>query len=134
MYSAELWKNQASHSQQAAQLLYDSGFYRDSVSRAYYASYQAATAVSVDHGDAANFPTGWNNPSHEQLPELIRNNRNVPLSARREVCKRLRYLRNAREDADYRPGHTVDSSTARDCLRALSTVFRYLQGDYNEPE
>lgn len=127
MYSSEQWRNQAAQSLQAAQLLFDEGRYRDCASRAYYAAYQAATSICVAHGDSTNFPTGWNNPSHEQLPELILNNGGFTRQERRTVVRLLRSLRTAREDADYRPGRTVDKQTAFNSLRDVLVVRRLLR-------
>lgn len=39
----------------------------------------------------------------------------------------LRRLRHRREDADYRPGVTVDFRAARDSLRDVAGVFYLLQ-------
>lgn len=131
MLEARSWKRLAQESLIAAKALYEDNFYRACVNRTYYASYQAATAESVSHGDAGSFPTGWNNPSHEQLPGLILNNGGLTLPQRRSIAHSLRFLRNAREDADYRPGHTVDQNVARDCLREAASVLRVL-GVQNE--
>ena len=100
---------------------------RSCVSRLYYAAYQAAASVSITHGDATRFPNGWNNPSHEQLPDLVQNNGNLSLPARRTAARILRLLRNFREDADYRPGRTVDAATVRTALLAASTLFEVLE-------
>ena len=100
---------------------------RSCVSRIYYAAYQAAASVSITHGDAARFPNGWNNPSHEQLPDLVQNNGNLSLPARRTAARILRLLRNFREDADYRPGRTVDTATVRTALLAAATLFEVLE-------
>ncbi|HET6384026.1 MAG TPA: hypothetical protein VFJ58_11600 [Armatimonadota bacterium] len=67
-----------------------------------------------------NFPAGWNNPSHEQLPDLIGNNGGLTINSRRTVRKMLRALRSLREDADYRMGRTVDVESARTALLMAS--------------
>ncbi len=129
MYSAEKWNTQAVQSLQSAQLLFVAERYRDCASRAYYAAYQAATAVCVEHGDGVNFPPGWNNPTHEQLPGLLLNNSGLTLSERRTAARLLRSLRAAREDADYRPGRTVDKTTALNSLRDMLVVRRLLKAE-----
>jgi uncharacterized protein (UPF0332 family) len=126
MYTAEQWENQARQSLEAAQLLFNEEYYRDCVSRAYYAAYQAAAAASVEHGDSRNFPVGWNNPSHEQLPDLIANNGDLSQATRKEVRRLLRILRSSREDADYRPGRTVDRITAYQCLSGAIVILKHL--------
>lgn len=126
MYSPEQWRNQATQSLQSAQLLFAAERYRDCASRAYYAAYQASTAVCVAHGDSINFLPGWNNPSHEQLPGLIRANGSVDVQNRRNIIRLLRILRSYREDADYRPGRTVDQVIARECLSGATAVLKYL--------
>ncbi len=107
---------------------------RSCVSRIYYAAYQAATSVCIAHGDLSRFPPGWNNPSHEQLPDLVQTNGDLTLSARRTSARVLRLLRNFREDADYRPGRTVDAVTVRTALLAVATLFEVLEIDDNEHE
>lgn len=94
----------------AKRLLRNSDDHRSCVSRAYYSAYQAATAVCIEHGDSADFPDGWNNPTHEQLPNLIANNGEIKLDPRRTVLKILRELRYLREDADYRDSITVNAA------------------------
>jgi uncharacterized protein (UPF0332 family) len=55
------WKGMSLARLRAAKALLDLGFYRDSVSRSYYAAYCAATSRVVGHG--SSFVRG--NPSHE---------------------------------------------------------------------
>lgn len=105
---------------------------RSCISRIYYAAYQAAASVCIAHGDAVRFPNGWNNPSHEQLPDLVQNNGDFSPSARRMAARILRLLRNFREDADYRPGRTVDAATVRTALLAVATLFAVLEINDNE--
>ncbi len=128
---AELWQRLALVTLSTARLLRDRDDFRSCVSRIYYAAYQAATAICLKHGDAAQFPAGWNNPSHEQLPDLIQNNGDLNLSARRTATRILRLLRNFREDADYRPGRTVDSATVRTAFLAVTTLFEVLEINYD---
>jgi len=128
---AELWRSMAFVTLGTARLLRDRDDFRSSVSRIYYAAYQVATAACIAHGDAAQFPVGWNNPSHEQLPDLTQNNGDFNLSARRTATRILRLLRNFREDADYRPGRTVDSVTVRTAFLAVTTLFEVLEIDYD---
>ncbi len=124
---AVLWKQMSLMTLDTAKSLRERDDFRSCVSRIYYAAYQAASSVSIAHGDAARFPAGWNNPSHEQLPDLVQNNGDLALPARRTVARILRLLRNFREDADYRPGRTVDAVTVRTALLAVVTLFEVLE-------
>ena len=100
--------------------------FRSSVNRAYYAAYQAATAACFLHGDTALFPHGWNNPSHDQLPSLIRNNGDLARETRRKVARLLRQLRTFRENADYRPGISVLRSQALLCAQEATFILEAL--------
>ena len=104
----------------AAKALLDGGFYRDSVSRSYYAAYCAATS-RVIHLDG-QFAGGRRNPSHEQLPDLIANTGDIAVAARRQIKKSLRFLRQAREDADYRPHALISRTTALDSVQEAILV------------
>lgn len=125
--SAERWRLTARATLQTAKGLRGSDDRRSCVSRAYFAAYQAATSVSVAHGDAVSFPQGWNNPSHEQLPDLIRNNGDLPVNTRRVLRRILRELRTLREIADYRVGRTVGDDTVKAALIMAASVFKRLE-------
>ena len=101
------WDELSRDSWRAAQELRDKGRLRSSVSRAYFAAYCGAThALSKKH---LRYPKGRNNPPHEAVDTLVENYLSeYPRNTRRRVGNALRILRNARETADYRPGHTVD--------------------------
>ena len=92
--------------------------------RAYYAAYHVCVAVCVSHGDADKFPPEWNNPTHDQLPDLLKNNGGFTVSERETIKKHLNSLRSAREDADYRVGRTVERSRARQLIFECEAVFR----------
>ncbi len=130
--SVDLWKRTALATLDTARSLRDHEDFRSCVSRIYYAAYQAATAICLAHEDADHFPNGWNNPSHEQLPDLVQNNGDLSPPARRTAARILRLLRGFREDADYRPGRTVDAVTVRTSLLAVSTLFEVLEIKDNE--
>jgi hypothetical protein len=72
------------------------------------------------------FARGWNNPPHEQLLNLITHNLALPQNVRRRLRKLIRILRHAREDADYRPGISVDRTIALDCIRDAIVVLKDL--------
>ena len=124
---AERWRRTARATLETAKHLREREDYRSCVSRAYYAAYQAATFVCISHGDDVHFPPGWNNPTHEQLPDLIANNGDFSLNARRSARKILRELRALREDSDYRMGRTVDARTVKAALLMATSLFERLE-------
>src|SRR5262245_24017854 len=97
-----------------AQKLLQEGHLRSSINRSYYAAYSALSGELAKRG--ASFAHGWNNPSHDQLLMLVRNGLRLSISDRRQVERALRRLRVARENADYRPGITVDRPLALACM------------------
>jgi uncharacterized protein (UPF0332 family) len=93
--------------------------WRSSISRSYYFAYCAITEDLSDRG--VSYAHGWNNPTHDQLPVLIRHNMNLPVNTRRQLVRAVRRLRLARENADYRPAELIDRSLALACFH--DTVF-----------
>lgn len=118
------WAERSQTCLNAAKLLLDRELFRDSVSRSYYAAYSAATSYLLAR--RVTFAHGWNNPAHEQLPDLILNNTSLPRSTRIRLNRSLRLLRQAREDADYRPGRFVDRALALDCLHSAIEALQIL--------
>ena len=119
------WQELSLDCLQAAKMLADTEHWRSSVNRSYYAAYCAVTSKLVAR--RVSFAHGWNNPAHEQLPNLILHNLTLPMNTRRRLKQLILFLREARENADYRPGITVDRATARDCIRDAETVLKYLE-------
>ena len=126
MAQEDRWREIARRALLSAERLYQEGDFRGCANRAYYAAYQAATGASVKHGDQNQFPAGWNNPAHDQLPELIQNNGDLAVSTRRRVSTHLIALRSTREDADYRPGRTVDKEIALNRVQRAKQVLELL--------
>jgi uncharacterized protein (UPF0332 family) len=122
----KLWFALSESNERSAKKLLEIGEFRPSVTRAYYAAYDLATGLCWQHGDNTQFANGWNNPSHEQLPDLITRNGNLEMSVRRLIAKLLRVLRAAREDAEYRLGRTVNETTARMAIEMLGRIRRAL--------
>ncbi|MFQ6042163.1 MAG: HEPN domain-containing protein [Candidatus Poribacteria bacterium] len=118
------WQELSLECLRAAKMLAGEGYWRSSVNRSYYAAYCAVTSELVARG--VRFARGWNNPPHEQLLNLITHNLSLPLNVRRRLRKFIRLLRHAREDADYRPGASVDRATALNCIRSAVLVLRDL--------
>jgi uncharacterized protein (UPF0332 family) len=124
---ASRWREVSRVGSRSARLLFENGDYRGCANRAYYAAYHAATAVCVIHGD--EFVRGWNNPSHELLPELIQNNGDLPINDRRHIRRLLRFLNQQRVFADYRPGRTINKELARECLVSMRTLMDLLEAN-----
>ena len=121
----EQWESMSGERLGAAKALLDGGFYRDSISRSYYAAYCAATSRVI--GRRIVFAQGRRNPSHEQLPDLIANVPGLALSDRRNIKRLLRTLRRAREDADYRPHAFVDRVTAQEAVYSAAALLKILE-------
>ena len=51
-------------------------------------------------------------------------NLTLPQDVRRRLRRRMRILRHAREDADYRPSITVNRAMALDCMRDAIVVLQ----------
>jgi HEPN domain len=119
------WREMSLGCLRGAKRLLDDDNFRSSVSRAYYTAYCAATSALAVRG--VTFAHGWHNPGHEQLPGLILNNSTLPRPRRWRVNRALRLLRQAREDADYRPDVTVDRPLALACVHHATMVLDLLE-------
>lgn len=119
------WEEMSLVRLRAAKALLDLGFFRDSISRSYYAAYCAATSRIGKRG--SSFAHGYKNPSHEQLPDLILNAGSIPEMTRRKTVAVLRVLRRAREDADYRPHVTIDRAEALNGFQSATRVLSLLE-------
>jgi uncharacterized protein (UPF0332 family) len=118
------WQELAIDCLNASKRLTVYGHWRSSVNRSYYTAYCAVTSELAARG--IRFARGWNNPTHEQLPNLITHNLTLPVGVRRRLRKILRILRYAREDSDYRPGITIDRTVALNCIRDAMVVLKAL--------
>lgn len=103
---------------QAAELLYQHHQYRDAVSRAYYAAFSAMqTFVGAP-------PRGrWEHPGLRGVFIRKLADRGMPIGISRDLRKRLRYLLDARELADYRE-EEVGEDMAMDALEIAREVLR----------
>jgi len=119
------WEEMSVGRVRAAKALLDLGFYRDSISRFYYAAYCAATGAVA--GRNITFAFGRQNPSYEQLPRLILSKGHISITKRRRIGSLLRVLRNARVDVDYRPRYVINRSDALDSIRDASAVLQLLE-------
>ncbi len=114
--------NKAREHLQAAELLYRHQYYRDAVSRAYYAVF---TAMQAFVGDP---PRGrWNHPALRGIFIRTLADRGVPIETCRQLRRRLRYLLDAREDADYRK-EEIEGGLALDALEIAREVLNMVEG------
>ena len=124
----EDWEQLSKDNLRAAEVLLreGTGYYRSSVSRAYYAAYCAATYLIVQK--LTTFPNGWKNPPHQKVPVYIQHNLTIPQARKDDAIKLIDTLRQFREDADYRPNVAVDEQAARDCVRDAAAIQQKLWG------
>ena len=87
---------------------------RTACSRAYYSAYAAITARLPP---GILFGHGWQNPAHAALPGLVDQLPGLSAAKKGAIRVALSQLRQRREDADYRPGVTVDRTAARESWR-----------------
>ena len=120
----EQWWNMAQESLVAAQSLEQLGLARPSTSRAYYAAYQAATALLLYARQMP--PAGREAWSHEATPQAVSRllPKIVPIAAQEDLESRLNRLYNMRLTADYRSEETVTLSDTRASVRSAAFVVR----------
>ena len=119
------WEDMSRDCRNAARKLLDEDHLRSSISRSYYAAYCAVTSMLMARH--MRFPYSWHNPAHNQLPDLILHNTTLPFRVRYEINKALRRLRKLREDADYRPGASLERVDAIHALRDATFILRIVE-------
>lgn len=119
------WRDLAEEHFKSAQTLLLLGHWRSAVSRAYYATYCGVTWKALQHGPIT-FASGYQNPSHEAIPGLIRNKCVPPGPQANSITESCTLLRYFRVDADYKPHIPIDNELARDALREASLVLSAL--------
>lgn len=117
------WLTAAYESHKAAELASDRKLFRSSVSRAYYALYQAGTALMLHLGEV---PPSQGNWSHPRLATLFLGN-----AARRALGPKAILFKNAcirtygvRIGADYAPRFRIGSSESREARRWAGMILR----------
>jgi len=113
----------AEHSFQASQDAFERKKFRTSVSRAYYALYQSATALMI-HVNLV--PPEKGNWGHAKLmtmfeDQVIRRILKKRAIEYKQACSRS-YI--ARASADYRPSDVVDVMSARETRRWAAMVMK----------
>ncbi len=124
MEAWERWWNMAQGSLKAAQELEVFGEQRSSVSRAYYAAYQAATALLLYAKQVP--PAGREAWSHEVTPEALNNlpPKVVPAVTQGDLERRLRRLYEMRLISDYRSEENITSLDLRIVVRSAAFFLR----------
>jgi uncharacterized protein (UPF0332 family) len=113
--------DKASAHLQAAEILFQHRHYHDVLSRAYYAAFSAMYAFVGDP------PRGrWEHPGLRGVFIRKLSERGTPIDGCRELRKRLRYLLDAREVADYRQ-EEVDEEIAIDALQIAREALRVVE-------
>ena len=98
----------------------DRVFPRAACSRAYYAAYALLASLAPS---GMTFPKGWNNPSHDQLPEIVRS---LNRSDRSDIIEIVNRLRDSRIAADYGVRQSVTAVMARERVRDCAELFQRL--------
>lgn len=124
MEAWERWWQMAQGSLAAAVLLKTQGEFRSSASRAYYAAYQAITAVLLYQGKTP--PEGREAWSHEATPELLWKLSGTVLKqeARRDVALRLQAAYALRVHADYVSMAEVTELVLRGSIKDASFILK----------
>jgi uncharacterized protein (UPF0332 family) len=119
------WQDIGKNHLEAAKLLVDR-HPRSAASRAYYAAHVVLAEALVRSGTVLS--AGRQTPSHRAQAKLISIHFRERGSAFvRRLKTAVSRLYSRRIDADYLMTVTIDSSTARDCVRDASTVFVLLE-------
>ena len=120
----EKWWKMAQGSLAAAQLLAKDGEARSSASRAYYAVYQAATALLLYYGMTP--PADREAWSHEATPDLIRRLSGTIISedARKDIKLRLEACYELRIIADYVGQANVEEAKLKLSLKDAAFVIK----------
>ena len=138
MTSWRLWVAMAQESARAGAAARDAGYFRSSVSRSYYAAYQAMSALLLYRKlrppqRAAERRESW---SHAAVPELIREHLAalVPGKAvRNDMAQRVAALYRMRISADYLSSHRVTEHHAaiaeKNCGWLLKVTQKLLVAD-----
>jgi uncharacterized protein (UPF0332 family) len=124
------WQDMAKANMEAAKCLHDQGLHRPSVTRAYYSAYCALTQV-LKGKHQKDFKYGGNNPAHNQLLALVRNNLELgrtkrPADLRRMIGRSLNILLNLRIEAEYVPGHTIGHQESLNAVHMANGILQEL--------
>jgi len=120
------WKEMASDNRTAAYELFNSGRWRSTANRAYYAIYADATRCLL--GAGVTMPAGRNNPSHRMLPALIENNLpSLSQQARSRLAGMVHQMYSFRLIGDYIPTMTLIEDDARVVLGLMKQAFQILE-------
>ncbi len=123
MSSSDAFLQRASETLNAARTLYDAGFFRETVSRAYYAMFYAVEATLL-HG-------GYEAKTHRGAHILFNEHFLKPGLLPEETGSALRRAFENRQVADYDPDLDVTEEVARKTLEAaadfVETITRMIR-------
>lgn len=114
------WRKLAWDNAWAARKLIQDGAWRSAVSRSYYALYSAIVERVERLGP---FGGGRANPSHDKLPGLIDQVKNLDGLERKQLRKQVKQLFRMRVMADYLPDAVIDKDFAKEALSRCTTSF-----------
>ncbi len=121
------WQEIGTDNFRAAVVLYDGGFYRNAVSRFYYAAFAVLTHELIRRGARPAFRDNRATPGHAQLP-LLMTTYLMQFSMERldNLIGYVGSLYRYRIAADYSL-FRIDKSYATKAFRAAEKIFRYLE-------
>ncbi len=127
MEAWEKWWRRAVASLEAAELLHRQGYLHSSVSRGYYAAYQAASAVLIYLKTTP--PENREAWSHEETPELLRQRLRPRLerSQCNDLSNRLGTLYKLRIDADYKTTATLTDIAVTKSIKSVSYFVKTMK-------
>ena len=103
---------------QAAQVLFDTGFFEDCISRAYYAVFHAAQAALLNEGITPKTHSG----THSLFDDHFVKRDRLP----RNVARTLRQAYNARQLADYGLEASLSRETAEQVLKDAAIFLEHV--------
>jgi len=103
---------------QAAQVLFDTGFFEDCISRAYYAVFHAAQAALLNEGITPKTHSG----THSLFDNHFVKRNRLP----RDVARTLRQAYNSRQLADYGLEASMSRETGEQVLKDAAIFVEHV--------
>ena len=103
---------------EAAQVLFDTGYFEDCISRAYYAMFHAAQAALLNEGITPKTHSG----THSLFDEHFVKRDRLP----RSVARTLRQAYDARQLADYGLETSLSRETAKQVLEDAAVFLEHV--------
>ena len=134
----KLWREMSRGSMRSAEMIARSTeekFIRSAISRYYYASYQAVTAMLLQSGTNTT-PEGREAWSHKETPKLVRKYLRTLIGNRRNlntVVSNLSYLYKQRIFADY-DGRSLSVETLVEVAKEAAFIIKIAEGSLPQLE